>query len=123
MTYNWSNAKEYEKGKRMSVSKRTKRIYIRLTPSELEEIQEQAQISGLSLSEYVRRRVSGHKVKSRIELKMLSELRRQGGLLKHVFEESRGMYSSKTAVALDNLNLFIKELERTVLSDNEKSEI
>ncbi len=107
----------------MSVSKRTKRIYIRLTPSELEEIQEQAQISGLSLSEYVRRRVSGHKVKSRIELKMLSELRRQGGLLKHVFEESRGMYSSKTAVALDNLNLFIKELERTVLSDNEKSEI
>ena len=54
---------------------------------------------------------------------MLSELRRQGGLLKHVFEESRGMYSSKTAVALDNLNLFIKELERTVLSDNEKSEI
>ena len=107
----------------MSVSKRTKRIYIRLTPSELEEIQEQAQISGLSLSEYVRRRVSGHKVKSRIELKMLSELRCQGGLLKHVFEESRGMYSSKTAVALDNLNLFIKELERTVLSDNEKSEI
>lgn len=107
----------------MSVSKRTKRIYIRLTPSELEEIQEQAQISGLSLSEYVRRRVSGHKVKSRIEVKMLSELRRQGGLLKHVFEESRGMYSSKTAVALDNLNLFIKELERTVLSDNEKSEI
>lgn len=106
----------------MSVSKRTKRIYIRLTPSELENVREQAELSGLSLSEYVRRRVSGRKVKSRIEVKMLSELRRQGGLLKYVFEESRGMYSSKTAVALDNLNSFIKELESTVLNGNEKSE-
>ena len=70
----------------------------------------------------MRRRVSGRKVKSRIEVKMLSELRRQGGLLKYVFEESRGMYSSKTAVALDNLSSFIKELESTVLNENEKSE-
>ena len=102
----------------MSVSKRTKRIYIRLTPSEFEEMQEQAQMSGLSLSEYVRCQVSGRKVKSRIEVKILSELRRQGGLLKYVFEESRGMYSSKTAVALDNLNSLIKELESTVLREN-----
>lgn len=106
----------------MSVLKRTERMYIRLTPNELEDLREQAKLSGLSLSEYVRRRISGRKVKSRIELKMLSELRRQGGLLKYVFEESRGMYSDKTAVALDNLNSFIKELENTVLKDSENCE-
>ena len=52
---------------------------------------------------------------------MLSELRRQGGLLKYVFKESHGMYSEKTAVALDNLNEFIKELEGIVLNDRENS--
>ena len=52
---------------------------------------------------------------------MLSELRRQGGLLKYIFNESGGMYSEKTAVALDNLNEFIKELEGAVLNDSENT--
>ncbi len=41
----------------MSVLKRTERMYVRLTPNELENLREQAKLSGLSLSEYVRRRV------------------------------------------------------------------
>ena len=39
--------------------------------------------------------------------------------MKKVFIESNGMYSEKTAVALDNLNEIIKELEGAVLNDRE----
>ena len=99
----------------------TSHINIRVTPQERNKIQEQAEVAGLSISEYIRRRVYGRYVPSRIEKRMLSELRRQGGLLKYIFNESRGMYSEKTATALDNINLFIRELEGEILNDNENS--
>ena len=50
---------------------------------------------------------------------MLSELRRQGWLLKYVFTGSHGMYSEKIATVLDSLNSFIQGLEREVLNDSE----
>ena len=96
-------------------------IHIRVTPEEQEKIRENAEVSGLSMSEYIRRRALSRRVPSRIETKMLSELRRQGGLLKYVFTESHGMYSEKTATALDSLNSFIQGLERAVLNDSETS--
>lgn len=99
----------------------TGHINIRVTAKERNEIQEQAEVSGLSISEYIRRRICGRRIPSRIEKRMLSELRRQGGLLKYIFNESRGMYSEKTATALDNINSFISVLEREILNDNENS--
>lgn len=50
---------------------------------------------------------------------MLFELRRQGGLLKKIFNESNGMYSEKMEVALENINKLIEGLERKVLNDSE----
>ncbi len=97
----------------------TSHINIRVTPQERNKIQEQAEVAGLSISEYIRRRVYGRYIPSRIEKRMLSELRRQGGLLKYIFNESRGMYSEKTATALDNINSFIQGLEGEILNDNE----
>ena len=94
-------------------------IHIRVTPKERQEIRENAELSGLSMSEYIRRRALSRRVPSRIETKMLSELRRQGGLLKYIFNESHGMYSEQTATALDSLNSFIQGLEREVLNDSE----
>ncbi len=94
-------------------------IHIRVTQEEQTEIREKAEVSGLSMSEYIRRRALSRRVPSRIETKMLSELRRQGGLLKYVFKESQGMYSEKTATALENLNTFITGLEKVVLNDSE----
>ena len=94
-------------------------IHIRVTPEEQQDIRENAELSGLSMSEYIRRRALSRRVPSRIEIKMLSELRHQGGLLKYIFNESHGMYSEKTATALDSLNSFIQGLEREVLNDSE----
>ncbi len=95
------------------------RINMRVTQQERDYIREQAEASGLSVSEYVRRRVLSRRVVSRTDKKMLSELRRQGGLLKYVFKESRGMYSEKTATALENMNMLIEGLESVVLNDSE----
>lgn len=94
------------------------RIEFRVTKEEREKIQEQAEASGLSVSEYVRRRALGRRVDSVTDVRMLSELRRQGGLLKKIFIESNGMYSEKTVVALDRMNKFIEFLERKVLNDD-----
>ena len=95
------------------------RIDFRVTREERQEIQEEAEASGLSVSEYVRRRALGRRVDSVMDVKMISELRRQGGLLKKIYSESGGMYSEKTAVALANINRFIERLERKVLNDSE----
>ena len=95
------------------------RIDFRVTREERQEIQEEAEASGLSVSEYVRRRALGRRVDSVTDVKMISELRRQGGLLKKIYSESGEMYSEKTAVALANINRFIESLEREVLNDSE----
>ena len=54
-------------------------------------------------------------------VRMLSELRRQGGLLKKIFYESNGMYSEKIGVELDSISKFIESLARKVLRDNENT--
>ncbi|MBR0075089.1 MAG: MobB mobilization protein, partial [Synergistaceae bacterium] len=64
------------------------RIDFRVTRDERLEIQEGAEASGLSVSEYVRRRALGRRVDSVTDVKMISELRRQGGLLKKIYSES-----------------------------------
>ncbi len=97
------------------------RIDFRVTVEERQEIQEQAEASGLSVSEYVRRRALGRRVDSVTDVKMISELRRQGGFLKKIFNDSNGMYNEEIKIALDNINKFIESLERSVLDDNENS--
>lgn len=82
------------------------RIDFRVTREEWQEIQEEAEASGLSVSEYVRRRALGRCVDSVTDVKMISELRRQGGLLKKIYSESGGMYSEKTATVFANINRF-----------------
>ena len=50
---------------------------------------EQAEIAGLSLSEYMRRRFFGGRIAAHTDLNTIAELRRIGGLLKHNFETLR----------------------------------
>ena len=97
------------------------RINFRVTKEERQEIEEQAEASGLSVSAYVRRRVLGRRVDSVVDVKMLSELRRQGGLLKKIYSESNGFYSDETAVALRSINDFAKSLEEVLLNDRKNS--
>ncbi|MBR0074453.1 MAG: MobB mobilization protein [Synergistaceae bacterium] len=105
----------------MRVENLEARIDFRVTREERQEIQEQAEASGLSVSEYVRRRALARRVDSVTDVKMISELRRQGGLLKKIYTESGEMYSKETSAALGRINRFIELLERKVLNDSENS--
>jgi hypothetical protein len=84
--------------------KKGERLTVRFRPGELKELSEQADMSGLSIAEFIRRRALMIRVVSVTDLKMLSELRRIGGLLKHLFNESNGLYSRKTAELLSELH-------------------
>ena len=84
--------------------KKDKRLTVRFLTDELEELSNQAEISGLSISGLIRKKVLGKRITAATDLKMLSELRRLGGLLKHFFNESSGVYQKKTYAILNELH-------------------
>ncbi|MFM0140458.1 plasmid mobilization protein [Caballeronia grimmiae] len=75
-------------------------ISLRLTTREKAKLKEDADLAGLSVSELVRRRYFGRPIVANANAIMIKELRRLGGLLKHVHVESDGAYSRETAEAL-----------------------
>lgn len=85
------------------IEKKSVQFRIRYTPSEKSEIEQHADHAGLTMSEYLRRRALGKRVMSIADEKIINELRRIGGLLKHVHNESGGAYAAQTASALGEL--------------------
>ena len=92
--------------------KREVNFHFRTTKNELDIIRENAKLAGLTNSEYVRRRALKIQVVAKVELNILSELKRIGGLIKHIHNESNGLYSTETAEALNALTSYIRALER-----------
>lgn len=65
-------------------------VTIRVTPEEKARLAAQADMAGLSVSEYLRRRFfGGRPLVAHTDALMVRELRRIGGLLKHNFETLR----------------------------------
>lgn len=64
-------------------------ILIRMSPHDREAIQKKADACALSLSEYVRRCALDRVVSTRTDSEALRELRRQGGLIKHLASTDR----------------------------------
>jgi len=63
---------------------------LRLSAEENERLVSQADVAGISVSEYIRRLCfGGRPVTSRTDSQTIRELRRLGGLLKHNFESVR----------------------------------
>lgn len=85
-------------------------VSLRLTAAEKLQLQEDAQLAGLSVSALIRRQYFGRKIVARTDVTMIRELRRIGGLLKHIWSESQGAYSQETKAALDEVKNFIKRL-------------
>ena len=85
-------------------------INVRLTAAEKARLKEDADLAGLSMSELVRRRYFGRPIVANADAVMLKELRRIGGLLKHIHNESGGVYSKDTAGALVALKTYIGKL-------------
>lgn len=85
-------------------------VNVRLSGAEKARLAEDARLAGLSMSELVRRRYFGRPIVANADVVMVRELRRLGGLLKHLHTESRGAYSRDTADALAALKSYIEGL-------------
>jgi len=96
--------------------KKADRLTVRFRSGELKELENQAEISGLSVSEFIRKRALKMRITAITDLKMLSELRRIGGLIKHLFNESNGFHQKKT------LALLLNELHAAAVRIGQKRE-
>lgn len=67
-----------------------KRVGCRLTDAEHARLVVEASLHGMTLSQLFRDRVVGTAVQSKIDVQAISELRRQGGLLKHLALSTSG---------------------------------
>ncbi len=64
------------------------RITIRLTQTEKAQLIEDAEIAGLTTADLIRRRYFGKPIIAATDAATIRELRRTGGLLKHIFNNS-----------------------------------
>lgn len=97
-------------------TKRTEIATLRLTEEERQTLLNEADICGLSLSSYIRQRSFGKSVVAKVDLRVLGELRRIGGLLKHIHNETKGAYSAKTAKAIDEITAFVHLLNDDLMN-------
>lgn len=88
------------------------RIQCRLTTDEKIEVVEQAGLSGMTLSAYCRRRLLRRPVIADTDMNMIRELRRQGGQLKKIHTDSKGVYSVETAEAIREITTVIRSLAK-----------
>ena len=97
---------------------RLKVINARLTEEEYEALSAEVDCAALSLSEYIRRRIFGKRKASKSDLRVLAELRRLGGLLKLVHNESRGAYRQETEAVINAIKSYVESLEMKLANDS-----
>ena len=85
-------------------------VNVRLTQCEKARLAEDADLAALSMSELIRRRFFGRPILANADMVMIKELRRLGGLVKHLHNESDGKYSRETAGVLVALKAYIERL-------------
>jgi len=86
-------------------------LQARITLDERDYLRDQALSAGIPISEFVRRRVLGKPVASKVDMQMVRELCRLGGLMKHAHNESGGAYSDLTASILIEIKAAIKRID------------
>lgn len=88
----------------------TERVTLRLAADEKDRLKSDADLAGLSVSEIVRRHYFGRPIIANADLVMVREMRRMGGLMKHLHNESGGAYSQQTADAISAIVKYIDTL-------------
>jgi hypothetical protein len=63
------------------------RFEMRLTAAERQQLRDEADLAGMSISELVRKRTFGKTIHAATDLMMIRELRRLGGLQKHTINK------------------------------------
>jgi hypothetical protein len=86
------------------------RVTIRLTKLEKAILLEDANLAQLTLSELIRRRYFGRPIIAGTDAATIRELRRIGGLLKHIWNESGSTYNNEIGSTLLILKQYIETL-------------
>ena len=87
-------------------------LHVRLTMAEKSALQHDASLAGLTVSKLIRRRYFGKPVIANADTQLISELARQGGLLKHLHTQTGGAHSELTAALINKFNALIGLLSR-----------
>ena len=98
----------------MSSSENRKRVVnlkVRCLPDEADVIRDKALDSGCSVSEFMRCAALGRKTRSTIDSQIINELRRLGGLQKHLYTESGGAHSKEFSAILVTIKDAIERIE------------
>ncbi|KXV61223.1 MobB mobilization protein [Acetobacter senegalensis] len=85
-------------------------VNVRLTTDEKDRLKEDATLAGVSVSELVRRRYFGRPIVAHTDIAMIRELRRLGGLLKHLYLSSNGDHAQETLATLHALKAAIEAI-------------
>ena len=91
-------------------SSKTQFIAVRMSPSDAQALRAQAGHCGLSISELIRRRVTGQAVTSRTDRESASSIDRLGRMLKHLYPKDKGWASPEERKRWWTL---VSELENT----------
>jgi hypothetical protein len=86
------------------------RINVRITEGERQHLEQDARLAGVSMSEVVRSRFFDYPLAAQVDIQMIGVLRKAAALLKHVHNESAGMYSEDTAAAIRALKTLAEEI-------------
>jgi hypothetical protein len=99
---------------------KTSRIMIRLLPEELEEIEERARVSGLTASEYIRRKVFNRPTVPRADLALVRELRRLGVLMGEILSRAPGPCDPQAREILQEISRAIERIARNDRQEDPK---
>lgn len=95
-----------------------RRVTIRLSQSEKDSLAEDANLAGLTISELIRRRYFGKPIITATDRATIRELRRIGGLLKHIFSQTDNTLDKELLTTLNELKDCIKRIANR---DSQKS--
>lgn len=83
---------------------------VRVTPEQLVILREKATDSGVTVPEYLRACGLSRRTRSKMEAHIINELRRLGGLQKHLFTEGGGVLSKEFAAVLVEIRAAIARI-------------
>lgn len=97
------------------------RVTIRLTQTEKNILIEEADLAGLTTAELIRRRYFGKPIIAATDAATIRELRRTGGLLKHIFSQSDKYDRVVGTEILTTLNEVKECIQRIANRDRQES--
>ncbi|NMZ14948.1 mobilization protein [Pseudomonas proteolytica] len=84
---------------------------VRCFEEEEKTVREKAEDCGMSIGQFMLSAALARKTKSKVDKHIINELRKLGGLQKHLFKEGGGVFSKDYAAVLVEIQAAIRRIE------------